>query len=207
MINVINLSVNDDILRLLAYGPVALITTVGRDKSTNAAPHSRITVADYDPPQLLISVNRKHDTYRNMIDTGEFVINIPSIDMLKQIWIAQKHFPYGVSELEKAELTSFPSEKVKPPRIRECRVHIECKVLWTKTTGSSCLVLGSVEAVSAQEEVAKLTTRELAVALKRPIFLSYQKREYARNWMFAEIGKIHNLTERNGEVEMSSEAI
>ena len=205
MTSVINLPVNDNILRLLAFGPVTLVTTVGKDGSTNAAPHSRATVADYDPPRILVSVNRKHDTYRNIVETGEFVINIPSTDMLKQIWIAQKHFPYGVSELEKAELTSFPAEKVKPPRIKECKAYIECKVLWTKITGSSCLVLGQVEAVSAQEEIGKLNPKEFAVALKRPIFLSYQKRENTRNWIFAQIGKIHTLTERNGELEMNNE--
>ena len=207
MTNVIKLPINDNILRLLAFSPVTLITTVGKDGSTNAAPHSRATIADYDPPQIIISVNTNHDTYRNIIETGEFTLNISGTNMLRQIWIAQKHFPYGVSELEKTELTGFPAEKVRPPRIKECSVYIECNVLWTKITGSSCLVLGSVEAVSAKEEIGKLRAKELAVALNRPIFLSYQRREDAKNWMFAQIGRLHILTERNGEIEISSEAI
>ena len=205
MTSVINLPINDDTLRLLAFGPVTLITTVGKDGSTNAAPHSRATIADYDPLQIIISVNTKHDTHRNIIETREFVINIPSINMLKQIWIAQKCFPYGVSELEKAGLTSFPAEKVRPPRIMECRAYIESSVLWTKTTGSSCLVLGSIEAISAKQEIGKLSAKELAAALNRPIFLSYQKHKNTRNWTFAQIGKIHTLTERNGELEMNNE--
>ena len=207
MTNVINLPVNDGILRLLAFGPVTLITTVGKDGSINAAPVSRATVADYNPPKVLISVNKKHDTYRNIIEIGEFVINIPCTSMLEQIWIAQKHFPYGVSELEKAGLTSFSAERVRPPRIKECRAYIECKVLWTKITGSSCLVLGSVEAISVIEELGKLGVKELAVALNRAIFFAYQKSENTRNWMFAEIGKIHTLIERNGEVEIIGESI
>jgi len=114
-----------------------LITTVGKDGSINAAPHSRSTIASYDPPQIVISVNVRHDTYRNIVENGEFVLNIPGVDLIKQIWIIQKRFPYGVNELEQAGLTAFPAEKVKPPRIKEC------KVAWTKNVGSSCLILGN----------------------------------------------------------------
>lgn len=207
MIGVASLPVNDDVLRLLAFNPVTLITTVGEDGSTNAAPHSRATVADYSPPQILLSVNVKHDTYRNILKTKEFVINIPSVNLIRQIWIAQKHFPYGTSELEEAKLTAFPAKKVKPPRIKECKAHIECKVLWTKIVGSSSLVLGKVEAISADREKHKLNVKEQAITLNRLIFFSYKKHKNARKWMFAEIGKIHTLTEKDGNVEMKSEKL
>lgn len=127
--------------------------------------------------------------------------------MIREIWVAQKRFPYGTNELEEAKLETFPSDKVKPPRIKECKAHIECKVLWTKIIGFTCIVLGSIEAISLNREIEKLDVKEQAIALKRPIFFSYQKRENTRNWIFAEIGKIHTLTERNGEVEIMSEAI
>ena len=207
MTNIVSLPIDDDTLRLLGFSPVTLITTVGRDGSTNTSAHSRSTVADYDPPQVLISVNSRHDTYRNIVETKEFVINVPSADLIRQIWIAQKHFPYGTDEMEQAGLTALPSEKVKPPRIKECKAHIECRVVWTKTIGSSCLVLGNVEAVSAKEEFGRLDVKERAIALDRLIFFSYQKVENLRNWMFAAIGKIHTLTERDGEIEIRSEAV
>lgn len=207
MTNVVSLSIDDNTLRLLGFSPVTLITTVGKDGSTNATPHSRATVADYDPPHILISVNTKHDIYRNIIETKEFVINVPGVDLIRQIWIAQKDFPYGTSELEQARLTAFPAEKVNPPRIKECKAFIECRVLWTKIIGSSCLALGSVEAISANKELEKLGTKELAIALNRLIFLSYQKSENVRKWMFAEIGKIHILTEEDGEVKIKSEMV
>jgi len=151
-----SLPIENDVLRLLGFSPVTLITTVGKDGSINAAPYGWITVVDYNPPQLLFSVNIKHDTYRNILETEEFVVNVPSSDMIREIWITQKHFPYGTNELEKANLTAFPSEKVKPPRIKECKVHIECKVLWTKIIGSACLVLGSIEAISIDKEMEEL---------------------------------------------------
>ena len=149
----VSLSVNYDAITLLNFTPTTIITTVGRDGSINAAPMSWVTVVDYNPPQLLFSVNIKHDTYRNVLETWEFVINVPSADMIREIWILQKHFPYGTNELEEAGLTAFSSDRVKPPRIKECKAHIECRVLWTKVIGSTCLVLGSIETVSISKEL------------------------------------------------------
>lgn len=203
----VSLPIEKDVLRLLGFTPVTLITTVGKDGPVNAAPHSWVTVVDYNPPQLLFSVNIKHDTYKNVLETGEFVVNILSADLIREIWITQKHFPYGTNELEESNLTAFPSNKVKPPRIKECKAHIECKVLWTKIIGSACLVLGSIESVSISKEIEKLEVKERALALNRLIFFSYQKEGEERKWMFAQIGKIHMLTEKNGEVEITSEII
>jgi len=203
----VSLFIDNDVLRLLGFGAVILVTTVGGDGSVNAAPHSWVTVVDYNPPQLLFSVNTKHDTYRNVLETKEFVVNIPSADMIREIWITQKHFPYGTNELQEAGLTPLPSEKVKPPRIKECKAHIECKVLWTKTIGSTCLVLGNIEAISIDKELEKLDVKERAIALNRVIFFSYRREGDARKWMFSETGKIHTLTEKKGEAEIKTETI
>jgi len=205
LIERVGLSVDYDAVTLLNFTPVTIITTVGRDGSINAAPMSWVTIVDYNPPQLLFSVNIKHDTYRNVLETGEFVMNIPSADLIREIWIAQKHFPYGTNELEEAGLTSFPSEKAKPPRIKECKAHIECRVLWTKIIGSTCLVLGSIEAISISKELEKLNLKERAIALKRIMHFSYQKVGKERKWMFAEVGRIHTLTEEDGEIEIKTE--
>lgn len=198
----LSLPIDKGALQLLGFNPVTLITTVGKDGSINAAPHGWVTVVDYNPPQLLFSVNIKHDTYRNVIETREFVVNIPSADMIREIWVTQKHFPYGTNELEEANLTALPSEQVKPPRIKECKAHIECKVLWTKIIGSTCLVLGSIEAVSISKELEKLDVKDRAIALNRLIFFSYQRAGKERKWMFAQMGKIHILIEKDGEIEI-----
>lgn len=203
----VSLPIENDILRLLGFSPVTLITTVGKDGSVNAAPYGWITVVDYNPPQLLFSVNIKHDTYRNVLETEEFVVNVPSADMIEEIWITQKPFPYGINELEEADLTPLPSEKVKPPRIKECKAHIECKVIWTKIIGSACLVLGNIEVISVDKEMEELDEKARAIALNRPIFFSYQREGSERKWMFGEIGKIHKLIEKNGEVEIKTRKV
>lgn len=207
MVKVVTLPPNKETLTLLNLKPTVIITTVGKDGSTNASPYSRFSIVDYNPPQALLSTNMKRDTYRNILETKEFVINYPGTDLLKQIWVTSKHFPYGVSELEKANLTGFPSEKVKPPRIRECKAHIECKVLWTKPIGSSCVVLGDIVSISASTTMEHLETRQKMIRLNPPLYFAFQEDEMTRKWMFAEIGKIHTITEEDEEIQVTSERL
>jgi len=141
------------------------------------------------------------------METGESAIDMPSADMIREMWVTQRHFPYGTNELEEAHLTAVRSDNVTPRRIKECKAHIECKALWTKTIGSTSLVLGSIEAVSMSKEMEKLDVKERAIALNRLIFFSYQREESVRKWMFAQMGRIHILTEKDGEIEMKSEII
>lgn len=141
------------------------------------------------------------------METEEFVVNVPSADMIREIWITQKPFPHGINELEEADLTPLPSEKVKPSRIKECKAHIECKVIWTKIIGSACLVLGNIEAISIDKEMEELDEKARAIALNRPIFFSYQREGSERKWMFGEIGKIYKLIEKNGEVEIKTRKV
>lgn len=205
MTNIVTLPPNKELLTLLNLKPAIIITTVGKDGSTNAAPYSWFSIVDYNPPQILFSTNMKRDTYRNILETKEFVVNYPDTHLLKQIWITSKHFPYGVSELEKANLTGFLSEKVKPPRIKECRAHVECKVLWTKPIGSSCLVLGEIVSISADGKMEQLEVKDRVIKMNPPLYFAFREDEGTRKWMFAEIGKINIVTEKDEKIEITSE--
>ena len=205
MANIVTLLANMEMLTLLNLKPTVIITTAGKDGSTNAAPFSRFSIVDYDPPRALFSTRMKRDTYKNILETGEFVLNYPSIQLLKQIWTTSQHFPYGVSELEKANLTAISSEKVKPPRIQECIAHVECKVLWTKPIGSSCLVLGEIVSVSADRKMEQLDVKHKLIKLDPPLYFTFSEEEERRKWMFAAIGKIHTITEKDKKIEITSE--
>jgi flavin reductase (DIM6/NTAB) family NADH-FMN oxidoreductase RutF len=180
---------------------------MGKDGSTNAAPYSWFSIVDYNPPRVIFSTNMKRDTYRNVLETKEFVLNYPSTHLLREIWVTSKHFVYGVNELEKAGLTAFPSEKVKPPRIKECGAHIECKVLWTKPIGSSCLVLGEIVSVSVDSKIAQLDTRNRIIRLNLPLYFAFEEDRVTRKWMFAETGKVYTMTEREKKIEIKSQSV
>lgn len=93
------------------------------------------------------------DTYRNVLDTQEFVVNVPSFDreILEKVRVVGLEFPSEVNELDKAGLTSIPSKTVKAPRIAECRSHFECEVEWTKQWLNRLMVVGKVVAAPVDE--------------------------------------------------------
>jgi flavin reductase (DIM6/NTAB) family NADH-FMN oxidoreductase RutF len=106
---------------------IYLISTVSKDKIYNIAPYGMVISISYSPLTYLVASDKDRDTYRNILDTGEFVINIPSTKLLKKVDITGEKFPKEVDEFKVANLTPIPSLKVKPPRILECRGHIECR--------------------------------------------------------------------------------
>ena len=75
----------------------------------------------------------------------------------------------------------------------------------TKIVGSTCLVLGNIEAISIDKELEELDIIERGIAVNRPIFFSNQRGGNEGKWMFGEMGKIHVLTEKDGETEIRTE--
>lgn len=135
--------------RVLAPRIGYIITTINNEGKVNAAVFSNLTSVSTDPERIVMGVYKPWDTIKNLRQVKEFVVNLPSKDLMEQVWICgDKHagnpIPYGVDELEIAGLTAIPSEKVKPPRIAECYAHLECKMLWMKDVGDHYLILGEV---------------------------------------------------------------
>jgi flavin reductase (DIM6/NTAB) family NADH-FMN oxidoreductase RutF len=110
---------------------------------------------EMEPPILALSTGYDGDTYRNIHETGEFVVNLVTEEIKKQMWICSKSFPRGVNELEKAGLHWEPSEKVKPPRVVECPANFECKLDWTHEGPEYVVVAGRVLAVNVRKGVLK----------------------------------------------------
>lgn len=88
------------------------------------------------------------DTLHNITITREFVVNIVSEEFAQQMNITSAEFPPEVDEFEAAGLTPIPSDLVKPPRVKESHVHMECKLYLVVEVGgvdgSGNLVLGEV---------------------------------------------------------------
>ena len=145
----------EDSYKLLAPRPIALITTVDKQGRINAAPMSFVMPVEMDPPILVLSTGYDGDTYHNIHETGEFVVNTVTEEIKKQMWICGKSFPRGVNELEKAGLHWESSEKVKPPRVVECPANFECKLDWTHEGPEYVVLAGRVVAVNARKGVVK----------------------------------------------------
>ena len=88
-------------------------------------------------------------------ETGEFVINIPTMDISKACWICGSGTGRKIARFKKANLTPVPARFVKPPLIDECPINIECKVVETMKPihASYTYFLGKTLAIHAKEGV------------------------------------------------------
>lgn len=146
---------NNSAYRILAPRPTIIVTTINSKDEVNAAPFSFTMPVSMDPPLVTFASVPSHDTYRNIDEIPEFVVNIPHETILEKLWITGEKFPYGVNEIEKAGLNQVPSEIVAPPKIKECVGHLECKVEWIKEAGDHNLIVGRVVRTDIKPESLK----------------------------------------------------
>lgn len=127
--------------RLLVSGiaprPIGFISTLSGDGMTkNLSPFSYFQVIEHDPPMLIAGFSsrpgREKDTFRNLKESGECVINTVSEDMIEAVSATSIDAPYGVSEWDISGLTEAPATTVKPSRVKESVLSIEGKVVDVK---------------------------------------------------------------------------
>ncbi|MCX6274359.1 MAG: flavin reductase family protein [Bacteroidetes bacterium] len=128
-------------LASIAPRPIAFASTVDKNGIPNLAPFSFYNAFGSNPPVIVFSPARrvrdntiKH-TLENIYETKEVVINAVSYAMVQQTSLASCEYPKGVNEFTKAGFTAIASELVKPFRVKESPVQMECKVLEIKETG------------------------------------------------------------------------
>ena len=139
--------------KLPLLGQMVIVTTVDEKGIVNAAVKSDIMMAVTEPPILAFSCNYAHHTAQNVVDTHEFVVNIPGEDIIAQAVETAKEYPPGINELEKAGLTAEPSSAVRPPRIGECLVNIECTEEFVREHGDEVIIFGNVVKLSIDEQI------------------------------------------------------
>ena len=137
--------------KLLSPRVVVLVTTVDEKGRINAAPFSFCGPVSFNPPMLYVGVREFQHTYKNIKKTGEFVVNIVSEDFAQKAIECEKAYPYGVNELEKVGLHWYDSEKVKPPRVKEAKIHLECKFKKEIRIGDHIMIIGEVIAADAKK--------------------------------------------------------
>jgi flavin reductase (DIM6/NTAB) family NADH-FMN oxidoreductase RutF len=139
------------LIGLVAPRPIALITSMDEEGRMNAAPFSSYNYLCTDPPVVGIGVMNRpgehfvpKDTARNIRRTGEFVVNVVTEDLLRQMNVCATDFPADVDELEMAGLETAASTHVKVPRIAQAHAALECKEFQTIEIGRSRIVMGRV---------------------------------------------------------------
>jgi len=134
--------------------PIAFVSSVDAAGVKNLAPFSYFTACSSNPPVVCFCTSVRtgplphKDTLSNIEATREFVVNIVSEEIAAQMNICSAEVPPEVDEFALSGLTPLPSDLVKPPRVAESKVQMECRlhqiVRVSDKPGGGILVLGEV---------------------------------------------------------------
>ena len=131
------------LLAAVSPRPIALASTIDENGQVNLAPYSFFNCFSSNPPILVFSSNRRvknnttKDTLHNIERTKEVVIHSVTYPIVRQMTLSSIEYPSDMNEFEKAGFTAIPADLVKPPRVKESPVHMECKVRDIITLGES----------------------------------------------------------------------
>lgn len=121
-----------------------VVSTASPKGISNAAPFSFNSPISFSPPLFGIACQPGHDTWRNIKQSGEFVVNFIDESFGELIHILDRKFPYEVSEIEKAGLKEQASREVSAPGIKEAYGWLECVLHDARELGDHIWITGRV---------------------------------------------------------------
>ena len=124
--------------------PIAWVSTTSAEGVDNLAPHSFYTVASVDPPIVQFTSVGEKDSLRNIEAQGEFVVNLTPASLFEEVNATGTDFPPKTSEFDAVGLSREPSAVVRPPRVKDSPVALECRLHSTLPLGNCTLVFGEV---------------------------------------------------------------
>jgi flavin reductase (DIM6/NTAB) family NADH-FMN oxidoreductase RutF len=142
--------------------PIGWISTISEDGINNLAPFSYFNAVGDDPPHVMFSTvhsnNLNKDTLNNVLATKQFVVNMVTEDLVEQMNRTSQPIPANESEFELAGLTPIASSLVLPPRVKECKITMECEMvhhyqLENSKTGGATIVIGKIVLFHVDESV------------------------------------------------------
>ncbi len=142
-------------LRFPLVGQVVLITSVNREKVASLASQNWISIFASRPAVVGFGCNMSQPTAKNILSTGEFVVNVPGAELAKKIWNMSEMETEENQRIEKAGLTPVKSIKLSTPRIVECKAHLECSLDWTKKYGEQVIIFGRVLLASVDKQAVE----------------------------------------------------
>jgi flavin reductase (DIM6/NTAB) family NADH-FMN oxidoreductase RutF len=149
------------LISMIVPRPIAFVSTRSAAGHANLAPFSFFMGVSGDPPLLALSVSTRagepKDTARNLIDTGEFVVNAATAPLAEAVNQASGDWPADVDEFALTGLTPAPSIKVAPPRVLEAAFSLECRTHTVVPLGAAPtdtrLIVGEVVWIHVRDEV------------------------------------------------------
>lgn len=180
---------------IAAPRPIAWVSTISVEGIPNIAPFSFYNAVAGFPPTVMFSVSyrvrtkpKEKDTLRNAKEVGEFVSHVVDEVMADAMIKTAADYPFGVDEFEIADLETLPSMTVKPPRVANAPVAMECRVtqIIPVEGATNVMVLGKVSCFHIREDLFRANGLVDTVRMK-PITRLGGPVEYAR------IGELFHL--------------
>jgi flavin reductase (DIM6/NTAB) family NADH-FMN oxidoreductase RutF len=130
------------LLHAIAPRPICFASTIDAGGNVNLSPFSFFNLFSTNPPVIIFSPSRrgrdnttKH-TLQNLLEVPEVAVNIVSYDMVQQVSLSSCEYPKGTDEFIKAGFTKELSILIKPPRVKESPVQMECEIIEIKPLGT-----------------------------------------------------------------------
>jgi flavin reductase (DIM6/NTAB) family NADH-FMN oxidoreductase RutF len=174
---------HDPFNAIIAPRPIGWISSRDPEGNVNLAPYSFFNGFNYTPPIIGFSSTAWKDSVANIQETGEFVWNLATMDLARQMNATAAHVARDISEFSIAGLTALPGKLVNVPRVAESPVSFECKltqiIQLQDARGQKVqawLTLGEVVAVHIDKAMIKDGVYQTALA--RPIVRAGRRGDY-----------------------------
>ncbi len=147
----------------IAPRPICFASTIDSNGNSNLSPFSYFNLFSVNPPIIVFSPSRrvrdnttKH-TLENLLEVPEVVVNIVTYEMVQQVNLSSCEYPKATDEFDKAGFTKEPSQLIRPPRVKESPVQMECKVIEIKPLGkeggAGNLVIAEILMIHVNENI------------------------------------------------------
>ena len=168
--------------------PVILVTSVDDSGKANIVTLAWTGVLCSEPPQIGISMTPARYSHDLIRKSGEFVVNVPTSDILKEVDYCGNVSGRRVDKFKKTKLTPLKANKVEPPLIKECPVSMECMVKNIVQLGSHDLFVGEIVSVDLDEKVARKGHKQDLVEIKPIVFSPLNSGYYSLGKLLGLIG-------------------
>lgn len=159
--------------------PIGWISTRDLQGRENLAPYSFFNAISEEPPMVMVCMNGHHatdggvkDTLGNLGQVPEFVVNVATWPLRDAVNVSSAPWPHGIDEFLKAGVDKLPAERVRPSRVKQSPIHLECVVhqvveLPAQGDGRNTMVIGCVLGVHIDDSV--LSNGRVDIDKLRPI--------------------------------------
>lgn len=160
-------STDESILYKLLTGiviprPIGWISTIDSKGINNLAPFSYFNMVSHDPPCVMFSTGRTNntnkDTLNNVLQNGQFVVNLVTLDVVEQMNATAESVPSDVDEFKLTNLTPIDSVSIQPKRVKESPIHMECEMIHhyfidNINGGGACIIIGKIKIIHIDESI------------------------------------------------------